>query len=172
MRCVPGNTEAASGEKGACLMERFHRAVAAEGEGGAEGPQPAPQKRLAQSTPTRRAERGGPAPAGPHSHITSLHPRALARLLSAHCPPASRRVPSPPSGLRGIPEASRNPDLWAADRTKPTAHSALEGPQRKPRHPSGRSPLPGDGFKRRVGRTRQSEQGLHGAQEERRPGED
>ena len=79
-------------------MEWFHRVVAAKGEaGGRGGPQPAPQKRLPQSAPTP-PERGGPAPCKT-LHSTSLHLPALARLLSAHFPPASGRVPSPTSGL-------------------------------------------------------------------------
>ena len=110
---------------------------------GGRGHSRLPRSGLHRAPPPAAPGAEAPPLQGPTA--TSQHRiRALARLLSAHCPPASRRVPSPPSGLRGIPEASRNPDLWAADRTKPTAHTALWRDLREsPAIPQAGAPSPG-----------------------------
>lgn len=89
MWCVPGNTEVASGEKGACLMELFHRVVAAEGEAGARaGHSQLPKSGFHRAPPPRAGARM-PRPL----QDPSLHFTASARASPpAFCPlPSSLR---------------------------------------------------------------------------------
>lgn len=123
MRCVPGNTEVASREKGACLMEWFHRVVAAEGEaGGLGGPKPAPPKRLPEPPAPRRSAEAPPLQ-DPSPHITAS--AGASPLAFCPLPSSLREGAQSHKWTLGIPEASRNLDLCAADRTKPTAYTAL-----------------------------------------------